>query len=262
MKKRIKISAAIITKNSERTISSVLDSLLFADEIVVVDSGSTDATVSIAERYGARTYYKKWQGYAKQKNYAVSKCRGEWILSVDSDETVSRPLAAEISGAVNQGGAAGYFVPVETYCYPDRRLRFGGLYPNLHMRLFKKNKGMFQDAPVHECVSVKGKTGTLKKPLLHYTKDSIHSHMEAVNAYTELEAEIPGRTPTGYSIIIKPMLYFLKHYFLKAGFLDGIEGFVYHKISAYYIFIKEVKKAEKQGFDRLRVLKTIFKRNR
>lgn len=237
--------------------------LQWADEIIVVDSGSTDDTVKIARRFGAKVYKRKWDGYAKQKNFAISKAKNEWVLSLDADEIVTHELADEIKAVPDNGaGKNGFFVSRQNMYY-GKWLRFGGIYPDRQLRLFRKKAGKYDDVEIHECVVISGDTGNFKNPLIHYTKDTIHEHIDFVNKYTELEAARlfkNGHVPTGYSALIKPKLYFLKHYIFKLGFLDGWQGFVYHMISSMYVFMTEVKVMEKLGMGRIQLLKTLFKR--
>jgi len=280
------ISAVIITKNEEKIIGLCLSRLSFAKEVIVIDSGSEDNTVKTAKKYGAKVFYKKWQGYAKQKNFGISKAKGEWILSVDADEIVTKELGAEIVQAVKQshlrqgfhlrqdssgqaGGQAkdqmrGYYIPVKNNYY-GKFLKFGGQYPDYHLRLFRKGKGKFTETEVHEGIEVKGAKAKLKNPIMHYTCATVEEHIERINYYTDLEAEkaIKNRyAPTGYSVIIRPGVIFFKNYFLKLGFLDGMEGLIHHVISARYLFIKEAKIMEKKGINKFRLLQTLFKKLR
>ena len=262
----MKISAVIITKNEEKILSRCLDAVSWADEIIIVDSFSTDRTVQIAEEFGATVFKKKWAGFSQQKNFAISKARVPWILSLDADEIATPDLKDEILKITADAGGrcAGYYIPRRTYFY-GRLMRFGKVYPDYQMRLFKKGCGEFEKTEIHERLLVKGEEGRLKNPLLHYSKAGIEDHIKTVNSYTELEAKRAvklGYRPTGYSVVIKPMLYFLKHYIWNFGFLDGTAGLTYYSINAAYVFIKEVKAMEAAGTGTIDLARTIFKRAR
>jgi len=259
-----KLSVVIITKNEEKIISRCLDAVKWANEIIVVDSGSTDDTVSICKKYGAKVFYKKWQGYSEQKNFAISKAKGNWILSIDADEIVSDELKDEIKSILlnNEVEYDGYEIRFKNYFY-GRFLRFGGLYPDYHLRLFKKGKGSFNKTKIHEGVWLTGKTKKLKGEILHFTSKTIFDHIENINKYTELEAiqnVSVSKIPTGYSIFIKPFYNFIKNYFFKFGFLDGFQGLVFHIVSSMYLFIQEIKTAQRLNMLDFNFLGSLFKR--
>ena len=264
----MKLSVALITKNEEKILARCLEAVSGADEIIVVDSYSTDRTVEIAKAYGAKVFMKKWEGFSRQKNFAISKAKNQWVLSLDADEIATPELKKEIckitGGAAEAAGISGFFIPRRTYFY-GCLMRHGKVYPDYQMRLFKKGKGLFEETEIHERLIIDGEAGRLKNPLLHYSKVDISAHISAVNSYTELEAKRAvklGYRPTGYSVIIKPFLYFMKHYIWKFGFLDGLAGLVYYSINAAYVFLKEVKAMEASGIDSIGLLGTIFKRAR
>ncbi len=260
------VSVVIIAQNEGRIISRCLESAAWAGEIIVVDGGSTDDTIKTALASGAKVFQHKFEGFAGQKNFAISKASNEWVLSVDADEVIEKELAEEIVSAINNPDACGgYYIPRKNFYYTGRFLRFGGLYPDRQLRLFRKGKGAFDGGRVHEGLKLQGETGVLKNALLHYTKPGIEAHMNTVNKYTGLEAEkslSEGKRATGYTILIKPAAYFIKHYFLKLGFLDGLEGLIYHMISAHYVFIKEIKLAEKAGLNNIKPMSTILDRGK
>jgi len=256
------VSVVIIAQNEGRIISRCLESAAWAGEIIVVDGGSTDNTVQISQKRGAKVYINSFKGFAAQKNYAISKAAGKWVLSLDADEVIEEKLAQEIIDITgSKSPCDGYYIPRKNFYYTGKLLRFGGLYPDRQLRLFKKGAGCFEGSIVHEGLRVTGTTGLLKNAILHFTKPGIKAHIETVNRYTGLEAQKnshDGRRATGYTILIKPAAYFLKHYFLKLGFLDGVEGLIYHMISAHYVFIKEVKLAELSGFKGVKLLAGIL----
>ncbi|MCX7698043.1 MAG: glycosyltransferase family 2 protein [Candidatus Goldbacteria bacterium] len=259
-----KLSVVIITKNEEKIIGRCLDSIKWADEIIVVDSGSTDNTIAICKKYNAKVFYKKWEGYSKQKNFAISKARGQWILSLDADEIVSDELKEEIKKVIEENNDKydGYEIRFNNFFY-DKFLRYGGLYPDYHLRLFRKNKGKFNETEIHEGIILKGKKSRLKGEILHFTCATIFNHIENMNKYTELEAiqnKKNFKIPTGYTIFIKPIYNFFKNYFLKFGFLDGFHGFAFHINSSFYLFVKEIKTIEKMKIWDINFLKTLLKR--
>lgn len=268
-----KISAVIIVKNEEKILAQCLDSLAWVDEIIVIDSGSTDRTVKIAKAYGAKVSVRKWEGFAKQKNFSISKVNNPWILSVDADEIVTSGLKEEILKITGSGSPfakvspdkpAGYNIPRRTYFY-GRLLKFGNIYPDYQLRLFKKGSGKYEETEIHERFILEGRVENLINPMIHYSKDSVKAHIESMNSYTSLEvkrAVKKGYKPTGYSVLIKPVLYFAKHYIFRGGFLDGFAGLVYYSINSMYIFTTEIKIMEAVGIKNISLLKTIFKKAR
>ncbi|PKL91976.1 MAG: glycosyltransferase family 2 protein [Candidatus Goldiibacteriota bacterium HGW-Goldbacteria-1] len=256
------VSVVIIAQNEGRIISRCLESAAWAGEVIVVDGGSTDNTVQTARKRGAKVYNNNFKGFADQKNYAISKATGKWVLSLDADEVIEEKLAEEIINiSSSKSPCDGYYIPRKNLYYTGKFLRFGGLYPDRQLRFFKRNTGSFEGAIIHEGLKVNGTTGQFKNALLHFTKPGVKAHLDTVNRYTGLEAQKNvhnGRRATGYTILIKPVSYFLKHYFLKLGFLDGVEGLIYHMVSAHYVFIKEVKLAEKSGFKGVKLFATIL----
>lgn len=262
--KKNKISAVIITKDEEKIIGRCLDSLQWVDEIIVVDSGSTDNTVNICKRFNAKVFYKKWQGYSKQKNFAITMAKGEWILSIDADEIITSELRNEIQKIMknNKYEYDGFEVKFKNYFY-GKFIRFGGLHPDYHLRLFRKCLGKFNTTEIHEGIWLKGKKTKLKGAILHFTSRTISDHIENINKYTELEViqNIKvSRKPTGYSIFLRPFYNFVKNYFFKFGFLDGFQGLVFHIISSMYLFIQEIKTAEKTKMLDANFIKSLFKR--
>jgi glycosyltransferase involved in cell wall biosynthesis len=260
------VSVVLITKNEEKIIARCLESIRWADEIIVVDSGSADDTVPIAKRFGAKVILKKWEGYAKQKNFGMSKAKSRWILSLDADEIITAELNEEILSAVHgkNGDYDGFYIPRRTYFY-GRLLKHGNIYPDYQLRLFRKGAGKYEETEIHERLVLKGEAGRMKNPMLHYSKDSIKAHVEVMNSYTTLEVKRAikiGYMPTGYSVLIKPMLYFMKHYIFRAGFLDGFAGLVYYTINSMYIFTREIKIMEAVGVGKFNLMKTLLKRAR
>ncbi len=251
----MKLSVGILTFNSERRIRKVLDSVKgIADEIVVLDSGSQDRTVEIAESSGARVFFRKFDNFVNQKNYLLSLCRGEWVLFIDDDEVVSDELAEEIK-RLKRGGAPadGYYLNVLTN-YLGKWIRHAW-YPDWHLRLAKREKCRWVGNGVHESLKVNGKVGYLKGDLLHYSYESVSQHIKKIDLYTTLYARgafEKGKRFSLFKLLTSPAGSFIRRYILKRGFLDGFEGFVLSVMASYYSFLKylklwEIEKREGSG---------------
>ncbi|NPA73692.1 MAG: glycosyltransferase family 2 protein [Epsilonproteobacteria bacterium] len=230
-----KLSVAIITKDSEKTIKECIDSAKFADEIVVVDSGSSDKTVEICEKNGCKVIKKEWMGFAKQKQFAIDNCKNEWVFVLDSDEIITKELQEEIKKTLLKPECDGYFIARLNYFF-GKAIRHCGLYPDRTLRLFDKTKGKFSSDSVHEKVVVEGKTGTLKNHMLHYAYDSIEEFIEKQNRYSSL-----NKKPNRLKALLNPPWTFFKIYFLKAGFLEGWHGLIIAKLYSQYTFWKYIK---------------------
>ena len=243
----MKISAVIITRNEEKNIARCLESLKWVDEIVVVDSESTDKTVEIAKRYNAKIVSPIWEGYGKAKNFGVDAVCGEWILSVDADEELSEKLKIEIKEIIsNLDACDGYYLKRKTK-FMGRWILHCGWYPDYILRLFKKSKGRFDDKVIHERVLVQGTTGKTNGELLHYSYESLEQYFEKFNRYTTISANEELAKGTNVDIVkllIKPIAAFLKHYIIKLGFLDSTAGFVLSVLSAKAVFVKYSKLME------------------
>ncbi|MFH1073467.1 MAG: glycosyltransferase family 2 protein [Candidatus Firestonebacteria bacterium] len=248
-----KISAVIITKNEESNIIDCLQTLDFADEVIIVDSESNDKTISLAKSYTNKIYTRKWNGYAAQKNYGISRAKNEWILSLDADERISEELKREIKSL--KFDYEGYLLPIKNY-FLGKWLKYGGQYPDHHLRLFKKSKGRFSYGikEVHETVNMdKDMVVKLRTPVLHYSYNSVSAYFHKFNLYTYLEASgrfCRRKKPSWYGIFIRPATRFFKYYFVKLGFLDGIRGLLFHSFSAVYVFASELKLFEIYKFDK------------
>ena len=184
----VSISACIITLNEEYNLRKCLESLSFVDEIVIVDSGSTDRTLEIAADFQASVFQRKFDNYVNQKNYCISKARNNWILALDADEVISPSLMQEIQLLSSKEiEASGFLIPRLTY-YLGKWIRFGGWYPNLQIRFFHKQYGKFTGILVHERVHLQGKCERLKQPILHYSYRSISDHLKFIDRYSSLAA--------------------------------------------------------------------------
>ena len=235
------LSVTFITLNEEQHIEAALKSVSWADEIIVVDSGSQDRTVEIARQNGAQVFTNSWPGYGQQKNFAHEKARGPWVLNIDADERVSPQLAQEIQSAIAQpGDAQGFSFPRKTY-YLGRWIRHGGWYPNVLARLGRKDHTRWSEPPVHEELLVDGPVRTLVHPLDHYAFSSIQEQVLTTLRYSRLGSERlkqKGQRPNLLKLLIKPLGKFLETYFLKRGFLDGLAGFIISINAAHSLFLK------------------------
>jgi glycosyltransferase involved in cell wall biosynthesis len=237
------LSAVVITRNEEKQIARCLDSLSFCDEVIVVDSGSTDQTCQIAEKLKAKVFSRPWSGYASQKNYGNSLAQGKWILSVDADEEVSPQLREEIMEAVKADGVHAYSIPRRTL-HSGQWIKYGGWYPNRLTRLFQKEKSEWMEEEVHEFLRTEGITDQLSADILHYSFDSIADQAERNNHYSSLGAQALHRKGIRFSLtklLIKPSLKFLETFVLKRGFLDGYRGYFIAVMAAHSVFLKWAK---------------------
>ena len=240
----MKISATIITLNEERNIARAIESLRCVDEIVVVDSGSIDRTVEIAEKLGARVVESAWPGYANQKNLAADKASNDWILSIDADESLSEALEAEIWRLKKTGPQFDAYTMPRLAQYLGRWIRHSGWYPDRKIRLYDRRKATWNGAYVHESLKVSGRVGSLESNLLHFTCDSLAEHLRTMDQYTTLAAEqalANGDRITWWRMIALPPWTFVHTYFLKLGFLDGLEGLAIAYMAAFYNFVKYAK---------------------
>jgi len=240
----MKISATIITCDEERNIARAIESLRCCDEIVVVDSGSVDRTVEIAARLGARVIESPWPGYTKQKNLAASQAAHDWIFSIDADEALSEALEAEIWQLKKNGPEHDAYTMPRMAQYLGRWILHSGWYPDRKVRLYNRHKAIWVGDFVHESVQVEGSVGHLKSNLLHYTCDSLSEHLRTLDRYTTLAAQevvARGHKPAWPNLILEPTWTFLQTYFLKLGFLDGVEGLTIAYMAATYTFLKYAK---------------------
>ncbi len=240
----MKISATIVTLNEEHNVARAIESLRCADEVIVVDSGSTDRTREVAARLGARVVEEPWRGYAAQKNFASSLAAHDWILSIDADEAVAEELEAEILLLKQEGPKFdGYTMP-RIAQYLGRWIHHGGWYPDRKIRLYRRDKAEWAGAFVHESVKPRGTTGELHGNLLHFTCDSLSAHLKTLDRYTTLAAEelvSRGKSPELTRIALDPPWTFFRTYVIRQGFRDGLHGFVIAWMAALYTFLKYSK---------------------
>jgi glycosyltransferase involved in cell wall biosynthesis len=240
----MKITATIITLNEERKIARAIESLRCCDEILILDSGSVDRTVELAEKLGARVVEGGWLGYAAQKNRAAEHATHDWILSLDADEALSEALDAEIWNLKKNGPRFDAYTMPRLAQYLGKWIEHSGWYPDRKIRLYDRRKAKWVGEFVHESVKVDGKLGHLESNILHFTCDSISEHIKTMERYTTLAAQeiAARRVKIGVGrLILSPTWTFLKTYFAQLGFLDGVEGLILAYMAAFYTFVKYAK---------------------
>jgi len=236
-----RLSITIIALNQEANIVPCLESAAFADEIVLVDTGSTDRTVELARGYTDRIFTIDWRGFGATKNYALEQASGDWVFSLDTDERVPEGLRDEILAVVhNNGPLAGYRIPRKNY-FCGRWVRRAGWYPDLTLRLFRRDRGRFWEREVHEEVLVDGPVGELKTPLEHYSYNSVSEYVARMDRYAFLAAKElvkRGRRPYAGELLWRPFITFIKRYFMQLGLLEGLTGYTLAVLSSMYTFLK------------------------
>ncbi|MGE5466068.1 MAG: glycosyltransferase family 2 protein [Ignavibacteria bacterium] len=237
------LSAVLITLNAASQLEASLRSLAFCDEIVVVDSGSTDGTVELAQHCGARVIQSEWRGFGAQKQFAVEQAKHDWVLCIDADERVSETLRASIETALVTPAQQAYrFARCNRFM--GRYLRHGEGYPDWSLRLFDRRAARWSDDAVHEKVLFSGSAGTLAGDLFHDSAESLESYLNKQNRYTTLaarEALARGRRASAVRLALSPLLRFLKFYVFRLGFLDGVPGLVHIVIGCGNSFAKYAK---------------------
>jgi len=241
------VTAVVISFNEKDRIAACLESLGWADEIVVVDSGSSDGTREIARGYTARVFEIPWKGFGPQKRAAVDRASHDMIFSLDCDERATPELAVEISDLLRKSGIPPAFtVPRRTFL-GDKEIRHSGWRPDRTVRLFDRRQARFSDSPVHERVLVSGDTGRLEHPILHYSFGGISDILVKMDRYTDLSARQmfeSGRRFRISDITVRPLLAFVKSYLLRLGVLDGVEGLEIAVAAAVHVFAKYAKLRE------------------
>jgi len=242
------LSAILITHNAVKQLPACLDSLAFCDEIVVVDSGSQDGTVEFAQSRGARAIQSAWRGFGPQKQFAVAQASHDWVLCVDADERVSEPLQTSILQAVAHPRQLAYRFP-RCNRFLGRYLRHGEGYPDWSLRLFDRRHARWSDDAVHEKVLAQGEVGTLAGDLLHESAETLETYLAKQARYTTLaaqQAHAAGRRAHLGHLLFSPLLRFIKYYFLRLGFLDGVPGLVHILIGCGNSFAKYAKMLDLQ----------------
>lgn len=244
------ISATLIAYNEEHNIADALQSLSWADEIVVVDSGSSDATLDICRRYTDRILHRDWTGYVDQKNFAVENARNTWIFSLDADERVSLELRDEILGLAGKGFLKpGYKIPRIAF-FMGRWIRHGDWYPDYQLRLFNRDSGKWEGGRVHESVRIRETPGFLKGDIHHFTYRGLSDYLRRLEIYSNLAAydyQQKGQRVSPIALLLKPTAAFAKAFLLKRGFLDGTPGFAVAVMGAVSVFFKYAKLYEIRG---------------
>jgi glycosyltransferase involved in cell wall biosynthesis len=244
------LSVVTITLNEEQNIAACLDSVRWADEVIVLDSGSTDRTVEIAKAYTPHVLHVQWQGYGGTRNSALQRATGDWILWLDADERVTPELAEEIRRMLKSADphVAGFAVARRAF-FLGRWIRHSGWYPSRVVRLFRKSSGLFTETHVHEQLKIDGPVVNLRHDLLHYTDPDLFHYFAKYNRYTSLAAQdiaSSGRRFSVLDLLVRPPFLFVKMYILRLGVLDGMEGLILAVVSASYVFTKYAKLWELQ----------------
>jgi glycosyltransferase involved in cell wall biosynthesis len=248
------LSVAIITQNEEANLERTLDSVAWADEIVVVDSESSDGTEEIARKFHCRFFCEAWKGFAAQKNSAIEKCACDWILSLDADESLSEELAREIRKLLDGDPPLDGYALRRRNLFLGRWMRFGGFYPDPKLRLFRRGAAEFEARPVHETLHFVGKAGRLKGDIVHNAYPSLEAYIAHMDRYSTLaagQAVGEGRrslslTRFAVNVVVNPVATFIYNYFFRLGFLDGREGLLLHAYHSVYVSWKYAK-AWEQG---------------
>jgi glycosyltransferase involved in cell wall biosynthesis len=237
-----KISVTIITKDEEKNISECLKSVSWADEIIVVDSESTDRTVELAKQFTDKIFIRKWEGYVPQKRYALSLAANEWVLSLDADERITPELKEEILN-LSPGDFSGFKIRRKNFLM-NKEITSCGWEKDYQLRLFKKNEANLNDRLVHEKFVVEGKVGTLKNPMLHYTFTSFEEYLNKINSYTSLKAQelFQKKKRVGaWTIFSHTVSAFFAFFIIRRGFKDGVYGLIIsilHSVSTMMNYIK------------------------
>ena len=241
---KIPVSVYILTYNNRRTIERCLKSLSWAEELVVVDSFSTDGTYEICRQYTDKTYQRKWTGHCDQYQYAANQTTHSWIMFVDADEEVPSELAHEIRKVLGErANEVDGFIAYRRTFYLGRWIRFGGWYPDCELRLYRRDKGRWEGG-LHAKIVVDGRVDSLKNKYLHYTYRNISDQIQTIDKYSRIAAEDmvqQGETFSLFKLLFHPPFRFIKEYFFKSGFRDGLPGLVIALSTTYYVFIKYAK---------------------
>jgi glycosyltransferase involved in cell wall biosynthesis len=250
-----KLTVTVITHNERSHIAAALASVSWADEIIVVDSRSTDGTIDIARQLATRVEERDWAGYGAQKNYAADQASNDWILSIDADERVTPELAEEIRAVMSRGPVAPGYLMTRVAHYLGRWIRSTDWYPDYHLRLYDRRAARWSERRVHESVEVDGRPKgdkrlpRLRGELLHYPYRDMSDHLRKIDTYTTLAAQewdAEGKRGTAWQALVYPRLAFFRNYILRRGFRDGRTGLLVSLLNSYYVFLKYAKLMELQ----------------
>ncbi len=234
------LSLAVITLNEEKKLADCLNSVPFAHEKIVVDSGSKDRTCDIAASLGAKVLVRSFDDFSSQKNYAISKTTGEWVLLLDADEKLSEGLGREVLAVTaDPSSKDGYYLKRHNILFGGP-MRFGSNADDWQLRLIRRQKGVFE-GNVHERIVLNGQAGRLKHPLLHTSYQTLSEYQSKFPQFCSMDAERmyrEGKRPHVYHLFLKPLAHFAYFYIVKLGFLDGARGLLYHVLSVRYLYVK------------------------
>ncbi|MGH9500307.1 MAG: glycosyltransferase family 2 protein [Terriglobales bacterium] len=247
----MRLSVVLITQNEEANLAGTLESVTplvqnGRGEVIVLDSGSTDRTLEVARSYGAKVFSEPWKGFAAQKNSAMEKASGDWVLQLDADEPLEEALAAEIETALGAAASAlqGFWIPRKNF-FLGRWIRHGGFYPDLKLRLIRRGCGKFEEYGAHPTIKINGPTGTLKHALVHNAYPTLRGYIDHMNSYSSSGAQVAvkcgHRRFSVADIVLRPVLTFVYNYFIRLGFLDGREGLLLHLYHSVYVSWKYSK---------------------
>jgi len=239
-----KITAIIPTLNEEIHIEAAIKSVSFADEIIVIDSFSTDKTIELASKHNVKIIKREFDDFSSQKNYAIDQAKNDWIYILDADERVTLELSKEIKESIkNPNDFIGFYIKRITH-FAGKQIKYGGIQNDEVIRLFLKEFCKYDGAVVHEKICFSGKIGFFKNSIEHYTYRDYNHYINKLNWYATLKARhlfTKGKKVNLFHLLIKPFARFVKHYFIKFGFLDGYAGFIFAKTQAYGVLIRYVK---------------------
>jgi glycosyltransferase involved in cell wall biosynthesis len=246
----VTFSVVLITHNEEANLPRTLESVMplvreGQGEIIVVDSGSTDRTPEIARAHGARVFVEPWKGFAAQKNSAMDKASGDWVLQLDADEALEPELTEEIATTLlDKSAMSGYWIPRKNY-FLGRWIKHGGFYPDPKLRLVRRGAGRFVEYGAHPTMKVDGSTGKFSHALLHCAYPTLRGYIDHMNSYSSMGAGIAAENGQGrfsvLNIVARPLLTFIYNYFFRLGFLDGREGLLLHLYHSAYVSWKYAK---------------------
>jgi glycosyltransferase involved in cell wall biosynthesis len=245
----VTLSVVLITQNEEANLPRTLESVLplvrdGQDEIIIIDSGSTDRTIEIAKSHGAKIFTEPWKGFAAQKNSAIDKATSDWVLQLDADESLEPELVQEIQSALKNPASDGFWIPRKNF-FLGRWIKHGGFYPDPKLRLIRRGAGRFEEYGAHPTIKVNGPTGRFKSAMIHDAYPTLRGYIDHMNSYSSMGATVA--TEKGYrrfslsNIVARPLLTFFYNYFIRLGFLDGREGLLLHLYHAVYVSWKYSK---------------------